>query len=115
LELPRCVHGGPSSNHFAAARTVACAMRPLRVPAHASYVRTHATIIPYGERVGGTALGRLLKHTHLHLYSLRLRDGHPAQPAAASELSRSTPDDTAAHLLRCTAPAAPRLTNQEAP
>ena len=27
----------------------------------------------------------------------------------------ATPDDTAAHLLRCTAPAAPRLTNQEAP
>ena len=100
----RCVHGGPSSNHFAAARTVACAMRPSRVPAHASYVRTHDTIIPYGKRAGGTVLGRLLTHTHLHLYSLRLRVGHPAQPTAASSLSLSTPDDTspALHCTSCT-------------
>ena len=109
----RCVHGGPSSNHFAAARTVACAMRPLRVPAHASYVRTHDTIIPYGKRVGGTALGRLLTHTHTYTftrcaYATATLRSPPLHPASRFPLPTT-------HLLRCTAPAAPRLTNQEAP
>ena len=67
----RCVpHGGPSSNHFAAARTVACAMCPWRIPTHGSCVRTHDTIIH--------TTSACRHHAWTTDAHLRLRGGHPA-------------------------------------
>ena len=89
---PRCIHGGrnASSNHFAAARTIACTRLyswACSVPC-ARCIRVPRTLL-MGARASAPRLDDW--HARIQAFPSHLREGHPAQPAAASGFLWATP------------------------